>query len=130
MGPKVILVTSFKDDLAGGEPHTGMLVSNGAEMYQIQTPELPFPAIVAGSGDITAALFLSYYLTTIKRGASGSMAHPQQTCLRQALERVTASIYSIMEATYKAGAGEILLIGTQEAPVNPGRMFDAYRFNA
>ncbi|MDR2793846.1 MAG: pyridoxal kinase PdxY [Treponema sp.] len=120
MGPKVILVTSFKDGRDTGEPHTGMLVSDGAEMYRIKTPELPFPAIIAGSGDVTTALFLSHYLTTVMYGESGG--------IRQALEWVTASIYGIMEATYKAGSKELLVIEAQEALVNPNKMFDAYRF--
>ncbi|MDR2194244.1 MAG: pyridoxal kinase PdxY [Treponema sp.] len=120
MGPRVVLVTSFKDGRDTGEPHTGMLVSDGADMYQIKTPELPFPDIIAGSGDVTTALFLSRYLAMVRQGASGGV--------KQALERVTASIYGIMEATFKAGSRELLLIDAQESLITPGRMFDAYRF--
>jgi pyridoxine kinase len=119
MGPKVVLVTSFKEECDTGASHIGMLVSDGVEMYRIKTPELPFSEIIAGSGDVTAALFLSHYLTAILRGTGG---------VKQALERVTASIYGIMEATYKAGSRELLVIEAQEELINPSGTFEARRF--
>lgn len=117
-GPSVILVTSFREGISPlGSLHPGdhidMLVSNGKEGYRIRTPELPFTTIMAGSGDLTAAVFLSRYLETKD--------------IRQTLELCAASVYGIMEATFKRKSRELLMIQAQEELVAPSSSFKAVR---
>jgi pyridoxine kinase len=68
---------------------------------------------MAGSGDVTTAVFLSRYLET---------ASVQET-----LEMTAASIYGIIEATYKAGSRELFMIQSQEELVSPSYSFKAKR---
>jgi pyridoxine kinase len=88
-----------------------MLVSNGGEIYSVRTPELYFEdlSMMAGSGDLTTAVFLSRYLETGDIGRT--------------LELTAASVYGIMEATHKAGSREICIVAAQEELVNPSRNF-------
>lgn len=114
-GPKIVLVTSFKPaDDKTDEPHIDMLVSNGKEMYRSRTPELPFPAGMAGSGDLTTAVFLSHFLKTRD--------------IKRTLELTTASVYGVMEATRKADSRELRIIEAQEELVNPSHRFEATIF--
>jgi pyridoxine kinase len=117
-GPKVVLVTSYKEkDTAAN--HIDMLVSartgsNTAhenQIFRIRTPELPLGAGMAGSGDLCTAVFLSRYLETKDS--------------RTALELTTASVYGILEATWKAGSHELLTIAAQEELVSPSHSFTA-----
>ncbi|MDR2209880.1 MAG: pyridoxal kinase PdxY [Spirochaetaceae bacterium] len=110
-GPRIILVTSLREKENNNE--IGMLVSDGKIRYRIRTPELYFAdsTSMAGSGDLTASVFLSRYLET------GD--------IKQALERTAASVYGIMEATHRAGSRELLLIAAQDALTNPGVLFTA-----
>jgi pyridoxine kinase len=93
-GPGIVLVTSYQGDKSGGrmppcdEKRIGMLVSDKSGIYSINTPELPISAGLAGSGDITASVFLSRYLET------GDV--------KKTLELCTASIYGIIEASWQA----------------------------
>ncbi|MDR1302383.1 MAG: pyridoxal kinase PdxY [Treponema sp.] len=117
-GPQVILVTSFREgvsplgSLSPGD-HIDMLVSDGKERYRIRTPELPFTAVMAGSGDLTAAVFLSRYLETRD--------------IKRTLELTTASVYGIMEATFKTNSRELIMIQAQEELVAPSSLFEAVR---
>ncbi|MDR0554152.1 MAG: pyridoxal kinase PdxY [Treponema sp.] len=106
-GPGVALVTSYR----GADGYLDMLASCGKGLYRTRTPELPFPTIMAGSGDITAAVFLSYYL--------------EHADVKAALEAATSSIYGIMEATFNAQSRELLLIEAQEELVSPSNHFTA-----
>jgi pyridoxine kinase len=104
-GPKIVLVTSLKIkemESTKDAPLIGMLVSNGKEVYRVTTPELFFEDGVgmAGSGDLTTAVFLSRYLE------SGN--------IKTALELTAASVFGIMEATHKANSRELLLIAAQK----------------
>jgi len=105
-GPKIILVTSLKTKETEKRPDSqaeiGMLVSDGKEVYRISTPELSFSdsASMAGSGDLTAAVFLSRYL--------------ERRNIKESLELTTASVYGIMEATHRAGSPELLIIAAQD----------------
>jgi pyridoxine kinase len=112
MGPRVVLVTSYREQ-GGLENHIEMLASDGSSVHRVRTPELPLGAGMAGSGDVTAAIFLSRYLET------GSV--------RDTLELTAASIFGIMNATFKAGSLELMLIASQEELVNPRYVFRAER---
>jgi pyridoxal/pyridoxine/pyridoxamine kinase len=71
-----------------------MLASDKSGVYSISTPELPIGAGMAGSGDITAAVFLSRYLET------GDV--------KKTLELCTASIYGIIEASWQARNNKVI----------------------
>jgi pyridoxine kinase len=148
-GPRVVLVTSFREGQSTGallkdgeeDPGAGageksggdsglsaapgrassgetmetidMIVSEGTEAYRIGTPELFFAdsAMMAGSGDLTAAVFLSKYLETRN--------------IRCSLEHTAGSVYGILEASHRASSRELLLIEAQEELVSPGNVFKA-----
>ena len=82
-GPGIVLVTSYRDSNRQDSNRIGMLVSDKTGLYSINTPELPLGAGMAGSGDITASVFLSRYLET------GDV--------KKSLELCTASIFGILE---------------------------------
>jgi len=114
MGPSIVLVTSFREK----EGELGMIASNKNEIFKVTTVELPLGNGVAGTGDMTTAVFLSRYLET------GN--------LQQALELCTASVYSILEESYKkssnAGKDQLLelkIIDAQEQFVSPKNLFKA-----
>jgi pyridoxine kinase len=90
-----------------------MLVSNGREIYSVRTPELYFESLsmMAGSGDLTTAVFLSRYLET------GDIC--------RTLELTASSVYGIIEATHAAGSREIVIVAAQEELVHPSRDFRA-----
>jgi len=118
-GPRIILVTSLKivemEKEADGAPVIGMLVSDGKDVYRISTPELCFEnsAAMAGSGDLSASVFLSRYLETAD--------------IKRALELTAASVYGIMESTHRSGSRELLLIKAQEELSSPAAAFRAIK---
>ena len=109
-GPRAALITSYRgQDVPPG--HIDMLASDGNGLYRIRTPELSFTGIMAGSGDLTAAVFLSRYL--------------ENADVKTALEATAASVYGVMEATFKAQSRELMLIAAQEELVAPSNRFTA-----
>jgi len=116
-GPGIVLVTSHR----GGTPGTiGMLASDKSGLHVVQTPELPITTGVAGSGDLTASVFLSRYLET------GDV--------KRALELCAASIFGILEASWKAfrddSTGEsklmeLRIVQAQNELDSPSRFFEA-----
>jgi pyridoxine kinase len=86
-GPGIVLVTSYHDGKADDEKRIAMLASDRNGVYSISTPELPIGVGMAGSGDITASVFLSRYLET------GDV--------KKTLELCTASVYGIIEASWQ-----------------------------
>jgi pyridoxine kinase len=60
-GPRVVLVTSYRGDAPPARNSEGsriaMLASDGNGIWKIETPELPLSQNMAGSGDVTSALF-------------------------------------------------------------------------
>jgi len=124
-GPGIVLVTSYRGAELG-MARIGMLASDNSGLYMTQTPELPITTAVAGSGDLTAAVFLSRYLET------GDV--------RKSLELCTASVFGILEAswqTFLAAQGdanaptsklmELRIIQAQGELNNPSRFFEAHR---
>jgi len=117
-GPRIVLVTSFRGGAsAGGQIE--MLASDKSGMYVISTPELPIATGMAGSGDITASVFLSRYLET------GD--------IKKTLELCTASIFGIIEASWQTHSGgeakpgpmELRIIQAQKELDSPSRFFEA-----
>ncbi|MCL2174514.1 MAG: pyridoxal kinase PdxY [Treponema sp.] len=132
MGPKIVLVTSYKEK----QGELGMIASmrhshsfnceNPAEniLYKITTPELPLPGSVAGTGDMTTSIFLSHFLKSKNLG--------------ETLSCCTSSVYGILEESYKkAREGlceqssmeekpiELDFIRSQEQLINPIHSFNA-----
>ena len=122
-GPGTVLVTSYR----GAKPAPGwigMLASDKSGLYIVKTPELPITTGVAGSGDLTASVFLSRYLET------GDV--------KRALELCTAAVFGILDASWKAfrqssagedaaGFMEMRIIQAQNELDNPSRFFEAHR---
>ena len=111
MGPSVVLVTSFKQN----ENEISMLVSDKKDVYLVTTRELPLGAGVAGTGDMTSAVFLSRYLETKD--------------IKKTLELCTASVFGVLEDSYNTSAKnssmpmELKLIEAQDQLVNPTHSF-------
>jgi pyridoxine kinase len=115
-GPSIVLVTSFREK----EGKVSMLASikSKKEIYKISTPELPLGDGVAGTGDMTAAVFLSRYLETKN--------------LKKTLEMCTASVYGILEMSYNKyqykgenDLCELKIIEAQEELCSPSNFFYA-----
>jgi pyridoxine kinase len=115
-GPSVILVTSYREKTNRGSAQEtlDMIVSDGDKQWRIGTPEIHFSGVISGTGDLCSAIFLSRYLET--RDA------------KLALETTAASIYGILEATYKAGERELQLVAAQNELINPVNSFTAAEY--
>ena len=114
-GPGVILVTSYLD--CGKKGQIGMLASDKSGLYSIFTKELQIGAGMAGSGDITASIFLSRYLE-------------KTDSMKKTLELCTASVYGILETSLRSVNGnenfiELRIIQAQEEIVSPSNIFNA-----
>ena len=120
-GAGVVLVTSFLGNSKKGQ--IGMLASGKSGLYSVITPELPIGPGMAGSGDITASIFLSRYLET------GD--------IKKTLELCTASVFGILEASWKsynnhsgacpieAAPMEMKIIQAQSELDSPSNLFQA-----
>ncbi|QOC91735.1 pyridoxal kinase PdxY [Micromonospora craniellae] len=109
-GPRHVLVTSVLHGDAPADSLEVVAVSDGGA-WAVTTPLLPISP--NGGGDVTAALYLAHLRST------GSPA--------TALERTTASIFAVLEATLAAGTRELQLIAAQEAIADPPSRFPARR---
>ncbi|NGM12932.1 pyridoxal kinase PdxY [Verrucosispora sioxanthis] len=109
-GPRHVLVTSvLHGDLPADTLEVVAVSDAGA--WAVTTPLLPITP--NGGGDVTAALYLAHLSTT------GSPA--------TALERTTASIFAVLEATLAAGTRELQLVAAQTAIADPPPRFPARR---
>ena len=125
IGPSVVLTTSFREkagELSMIASKRVSLPSAAAvnEAYKTTTPELPLGDRVAGTGDITSAVFLSHYLET--------------NDLEKALSLCTASVFGVLEASYDISLRdkiplELKIINAQEEFVSPSRSFNAVKIN-
>ncbi len=109
-GPRDVLVTSVLHAGSAAETLDVLAVSD-AGAWAVTTPLLPISP--NGCGDVTAALYLAHLTTT------GSPA--------TALERTTASVFAVLEATLAAGTREIQLVAAQDAIAAPPQRFTARR---
>lgn len=109
-GPRTVLVTSvLVDETPDGTVDLVAVDDDGA--WAVRTPLLPIAP--NGCGDVTAAVFLAHLLR------SGSV--------RTALERVTSTVFGILEATIAAGTREIQLVAAQDVIADPPARFEARR---
>jgi pyridoxine kinase len=107
MGPKVVLVTSYQEN---GDC-IAMLASDASSIYRVHTPVFSFAETIAGSGDLTTAIFLSRYLETQN--------------IKRTLELTAGSIFGIFKATWEAGRRELALIAAQAELESPSSFFPA-----
>jgi pyridoxine kinase len=120
MGPSIVLVTSFRENSTTG--NLSMLASDKNGIYKITTPELPLGSGVAGTGDMTSAVFLSRYLETRN--------------LEKTLELCTASVFGILETSLKSSSNneklplELKIIEAQEQFISPSHFFKAVKLGA
>jgi pyridoxine kinase len=99
-GPGVVLVTSvLHEGIPAGHLDTVVVTGEGA--WAVTTPVLPIST--AGTGDLTAALFLAH----LPSGAEAALA------------RTVSSVYAVLEATAASGAYELELVTTQDAIAQP-----------
>jgi pyridoxine kinase len=112
-GVLIVLLTSFKQK----DGELGMIASNKTDVYKITTPELPLGNGVAGTGDMTTAIFLSRYLETKD--------------IKKTLELCASSVYGILEESYKAAGSkkdtliELKIIENQNELTSPSHSFKA-----
>ena len=109
-GPSIILLTSFREK----DSELGMIASGGKNIYKISTPELPLGNGVAGTGDMTTAVFLSHYLETKD--------------IAKTLELCTSSVFGILETSYRFYSGknmELRIIDAQQEFISPSYSFKA-----
>jgi pyridoxine kinase len=102
-GPGIVLVTSL-------EPAADRIavVAAGADgTWAVETPRLPIEA--TGCGDAVAALFLGWLL--------------KGKAMPEALAVTIAAIWGVVEATVRAGDGELALIAAQDELAAPSRVF-------
>ncbi len=111
-GPSTVLVTSvITHDTADDELTMVAVGEQGA--YVVRTPRLV--STFTGSGDLTAATFLTHLLRT--------------NDVAQALERTAAIVYGVLELTQDSGKRELQLVAGQEELVNPSHSFVAAKLH-
>ncbi|ABP54918.1 pyridoxal kinase PdxY [Salinispora tropica] len=109
-GPQHVLVTSvLHRDLPEEQLELVAVSEEGA--WAVTTPMLPISP--NGGGDVTAALYLAHLWTTDSPAT--------------ALERTSASIFRVFEATLAAGTRELQLVAAQESIASPPPGFTARR---
>lgn len=101
-GPRLVLATS----LPAGADEIAMLAAGDSGAWLVTMPRLPL--LANGAGDLTAALFLGYFL----RGQDAS----------RALGQTAAAVRAVIEATLQAGEAELQIVAAQDAfPAPPLR---------
>ncbi len=108
MGPATVLVTSVTgDDM---DPSVMRMVAVDAEgAWQVETPTIDQK--FAGSGDVTAAMFLTHLL---RRSSTAA-----------ALEATASIVYSVLVRTHALGRRELALVEAQDEIVDPTHTFVA-----
>ncbi len=101
-GPGIVLVTSLEP----APDRLAVLAAGPDGAWWVETPRLPIEA--TGCGDAVAALFLGWLL--------------QGRPVPEALSVTVSAIWGVVEATLRAGGGELALIPAQDELVAPSRM--------
>jgi len=125
-GPSVVLLTSFREKegelcmiaskKAPDRCNSATYFPQGSAVFKTTTPELPLGDGVAGTGDMTTAVFLSLFLET--------------SDLEKTLSKTTSSVFGILEKSYNISLREnipleLKIIGAQEQFVSPSHTFKA-----
>ncbi|MGH7031096.1 MAG: pyridoxal kinase, partial [Stellaceae bacterium] len=100
-GPRIVLVTSLEP----AADRLAVIAAGPDGAWAVETPRLPIEA--TGCGDALAALFLGWLLK----------GEP----VPEALAKTVAAIWGVVEATLRAGGGELALIAAQDELVAPSR---------
>jgi pyridoxine kinase len=100
-GPGIVLVTSLEP----AADRVGAVAAGPEGIWAVETPRLPIEP--TGCGDAVAALFLGWLL--------------KGKALPDALAMTIAAIWGVVEATVRAGGGELALIAAQDELVAPSR---------
>ena len=106
-GPRIVLATS----LDSGSDQVAAVAADPDGVWAVETPRLPIEA--TGCGDAVAALFLGWLL----KGKP----------VPDALATTIAAIYAVIEATMRAGGGELALVAAQEELVSPSHLVSVQR---
>ena len=109
-GPRTVLVTSVLTEETPQDQVDVVAVSEEGA-WSVRTPLLPISP--NGCGDVTAAVFLAHLLRT------GDAA--------TALQRVTSTVFGILEETIAAGTREIQLVAAQDVIAAPPERFEPTR---
>lgn len=110
MGPKLVLVTSLEGHQTP-PGHIEMLVSTQQAAWLVSTPKLDLDPAPNGAGDLTAALFLAFYLENQQADT--------------ALARTAAAVHAVFGATQVAGTRELALLDAQDDILRPKQLFHA-----
>jgi pyridoxine kinase len=105
-GPRLVLATSL-----GGGNEIAMLAAGADGAWLVATRRLPI--IANGAGDLTAALFLGYFLKT------------RDTA--EALAATASAVYAVIEATMRSSERELQIIAAQDSMMAPPRRFAVRR---
>ena len=112
MGPGIVLLTSLERE---GTPDNciEMMVYRGGDAWVVATPKFDLTPAPNGAGDLTAALFLAYFVETRR---------PEE-----ALARTASSIHAVFSETRKAGTRELALLAAQDILVEPETRYNAIK---
>lgn len=102
-----LLATSIADS----PTQTGLSLATTREAYYVTTPRYDLRHTVHGTGDVTAASFMSHVL-------HGDIP-------RIALEKTASTIHAITRFTFEQGLPELAIIPAQAALLTPQPMFKA-----
>ncbi len=110
MGPKLVLLTSLEGHQTP-PGHIEMLVATQQAAWLVSTPKLDLDPAPNGAGDLTAALFLAFYLENQQADT--------------ALARTAAAVHAVFGATQAAGTRELALLDAQDDILRPKQLFHA-----
>ncbi len=110
MGPKLVLLTSLEGHQTPPD-HIEMLVATQQAAWLVSTPKLDLDPAPNGAGDLTAALFLAFYLENQQADT--------------ALARTAAAVHAVFGATQAAGTRELALLDAQDDILRPKQLFHA-----
>lgn len=105
LGPGLVIITSYKEN----NGNTGFFAGADGKMLKVLSPVLAFKNPPKGSGDLSTALFLGYYLKTRK--------------LDLALEQTLSALYGILEATLASELEFISTVTAQDLIASPPSRF-------
>ncbi len=106
-GPDIVLATSLETNA----DRVAVVAAGPDGVWAVETPRLPIEA--TGCGDAVAALFLGWLL--------------KGSAVPEALAATIAAIFGVIEATMRAGGGELALVAAQEELVSPSRPVSVQR---